>query len=47
MTHGHAYGFKVAAESGKEFYRAPELYPKNMCPETKYAEAMIKSGFHR
>lgn len=47
MTFGQTYGFKVEAESTKGFYKQPENYPKNMCPETKYAEAMIKSGFHR
>ncbi len=47
MTYGQQYGFKVAAESTKGFYKPPESYPKNMCDETKYAEAMIKTGFHR
>eukprot|EP00831_Metopus_contortus_P013743 TRINITY_DN1559_c0_g1_i5.p1 TRINITY_DN1559_c0_g1~~TRINITY_DN1559_c0_g1_i5.p1 ORF type:complete len:222 (-),score=55.96 TRINITY_DN1559_c0_g1_i5:284-949(-) len=45
MSFGQTYGFKVTAENKKGFYHHPESFPKNMCDETKYAEAMIKTGF--
>ena len=46
LTYGQQYGFKVEMENSKGFYHHPTNYPKNMCDETKYAEIMIKTGFH-
>mgnify|MGYP000557002442 CR=1 FL=1 len=46
LTFNQSIGFKVMDPRNKEFsYFERERHPINKCPETKYAEEMLKSGF--
>ena len=43
VTFNQSIGFKVTDERNKELVKM-DRHPINKCPETKYAEEMIKSG---
>jgi hypothetical protein len=45
MTFNQSVGFRVNDEISKDIAKQPRL-PVKKCPETKYAEAMIKTGIH-
>ena len=45
MTYNQSVGFRTNDEISKEIGKQ-EKKPIIKCPETKYAEAMIKTGFH-
>ena len=45
VTFNQSVGFYHNDEIGKEISKQPK-YPINKCPETKYAEEMIKTGIH-
>ena len=44
MTFNQSIGFKVMDERNMDLIKM-ERHPINKCPETKYAEEMIKTGF--
>ena len=44
LTFNQSIGFKVEDPRNKDLIKC-ERHPINKCPETKYAEEMIKTGF--
>ena len=44
LTFNQSIGFKVEDPRNKDLIKQ-ERHPINKCPETKYAEEMIKTGF--
>ena len=44
ITFNQSIGFKVQDERAQDLVKM-DRHPINKCPETKYAEEMIKTGF--
>ena len=44
LTFNQSIGFKVNDERAKDLVKM-ERHPNKMCDETRYADAMIKTGF--
>ena len=45
LTHNQSVGFRVNDQISVDICKQPKM-PVRKCPETKYAEAMLKTGIH-